>query len=547
MSTKPAIIRALRGPIISQLSRRSSKAGLDRIKLEALSTYYLLLYQTLSPEASPDQLDLYFKEFVVIVVQEVTKKNPACADVLCQIVTCLFEKTGNNIWSREKATKANSLPVEMEELPVLGASWTRKRLGVALSVFETLTNGAKGLTPAHVKLWDAIMRSVSAAGVKEITTSTELRQAVAEITNSLQRICSNVSKKERKSATSPDTFHMPFLLLVQSALLRVGAIHFTDRNLVKVSNGLYEAATTPSRIKPVRNTSVTTAFSSIFEALHDCLPYTNATNDLHSQMSDILNICVGVKTAFRGKLLLLQECAQVFSKALPSTKSNGMWTAVTETTAKIVECRGPGTPAENLNRLQHDYSTATSILLAGLQYIDSDSRSYGRGLLKRIIRASVEETRTFDIVLDVVRALSSSLASNPHHAYAVSIYIIATLNKLSSGVTTKHRDEDYKATDRAATSKVLTIYTEGGAVMAQALRSLYDNKDLNSNALEISIGALRELLKYHDSNTRNFLQSLGQGLVLWAVDVKGVVFSARPDPHMAHLVSFPSFLSSVSD
>jgi len=440
---------------------------------------------------------------------------------------------------REKARMASSCPVTMEELPLLDSLWTRKRLGVALGVFETLTSAAKGLTPAHIKLWDAIMRSVSAAGVKEITTSTGLRQAVAEITNSLRKLCSDVSNKERKGASSGiDIFHMPFLLLVQSALLRVGPIHFTDRNLVRVSNGLYEAATTPSRNKPTRSTSMTTALTSIFDALHDCLPYTNVTTDLHNQTSDILNICVGVKTSFRGKLTILQDCSQGLMKTSSSKCINGMWTALAETTTKIINDRGLGSPAENPIRLQHDYSAVTTILLAGLQYSDSESRSFGRGLLENIIRASIEETGTFDIILDVVRALSNSLATNPaYHAYAVSTYIIVTLNKFSHGATDKHKDENYRIADRAITSKIVTIYTECGAVMAQALRSLYENKHLNMINFEGSMSIFNDLIKFHDSNTRNFLQSLGQGLVLWAVDVKGIVFSPQADPHMSRFVS----------
>lgn len=530
-STRPALIQALRKPVISQLQRRSGKGAIDRHKREALSTYYLLLYQAFRPEAPWEQLDLYFKELVAPVVQEVTKRNVASAEVLCQVVSTLFEKTGSNLWNRDRAVSASTKPLEMEELPLLDPRWTRKNIRLILSVFEMFLDSTSELTAAQLNFWESAMMSVSAAGSKEITASTELRQAVAEVTNTLQRLCRMPPRALRK-ATSTKPFHTSYWSLVQAAITSLGPIHFVERNLLRVSSGLFEVAPTPSRAAATHKSTLTSAFLSIFEALHDCLPSVQGADSLHSETLLILDHCVKVKTAFRSKLALLQDCAHVLTKSPLSKSPNGLWTALVEMTSKIIDDRSVVEPGiDSASRLQHDYSAASTILFAGLHFADAESLSFGKRLLQNIIRRYTRETREVFVILSIIQALSKSQLDSPTlFSNAISAYIATVLNEIPSITTRTRREANLRVKeehDRSTEKNFLHLYTECGSVLAQTLLKSYGVEDTSVVVLVDVVETLASHFKRADIYSRNLLQSIALGLVMWIVDVKGVLFTSN--------------------
>lgn len=524
-STNPKLIRALRGPVISQLQRRSSKISLDRHKREALSTYYLLLYQALRPDAPFDQLDLFFEELVVPVVHDVAMRNVASAEILCQVVTALFQKTGSNLWSRDRAMSAATRSLEMEELPLLNPQWTRKNVGLLLRVFEIFLSVTDEVTADQLDLWKSLMVSVSAAGSKEITASTELRQAVAQITNTLHKWTKAPPLALRRGA-SLKAFHTSFWSLAQLAIINLGPTLFTDFNIRRTSDGLYEVTSTPSRTIGVCKTASTSPFLSIFEALFDSLPAGHVTRSLHSETVEVLQHCISVKTAFRDKLALLQGCAHILTKSPSAQAARGLWTALIEVTTEVLNQRSPNA-GESAQRLQHDYSAASTILLAGLQHSDAQSLSFGKDFLQVIIRRSTHETRDVNVVLDIMKAFSKSLREQPSRCIdAVSSYTTTMLKDLRSVAAGRNQQAIFEMAgehDRSTQNKISQLFTECGALLTEIYRNAYECEDLDVSPLKEMIESLTSVFRTPDANSRSLLQSAAPGMVLWIIDEKGFI------------------------
>jgi Rap1-interacting factor 1 N terminal len=254
-STKEQIRMAM-SPIQRHFIERKDVASYDTGHGRfALSTYCALLYNTLHPNANFEHLDFCWQDFVAVVVEKFPQKSRAHADVACRILCSLFEPS--KPWQDHRLTTMSLFRIQ--EIPSLDSKWVRPRLAKVLKAVEPLLSSATWISDPSRRpsdhqgcasdVWTSLMGSLSRAGEKEITSSNDLKAAVAEIVNVLHRYWrTNVTVNEKRKGLV-----QRFSFLVTSAVDAIGAAHFADKVLIKTSKEEFEAVSTPS-LRPKRGT-----------------------------------------------------------------------------------------------------------------------------------------------------------------------------------------------------------------------------------------------------------------------------------------------------
>lgn len=373
------------------------------------------------------------------------------------------------------------------------------------------------------------MQSVSDASSKEITASPEFRQAIASITNTLIGFCSTKRQHLRTPEVSQirDTL---FWSLAKTAVFTLGPIHFIDRNLLRVANGTFEAAVTPSRHTLPTSVTLSSSFLSLFEAWLDSPLSIRSTAALHVELSEILGHCIQAKSAFHAKLTILKDCAYILAKRNESKSSKWMWLALVDVATKVFNDRPSGdvgASTETVTRSRQDYSIGSAILLAGLQHSDAESMTSGVALLQVVFRRSEREVGDLSVVLDMFLNFTKVMEENTVLTIkAISVYAFAVLKELVLHVPENELAPNHRIQEgfgRPAKTISSELYVECGKLLNQTLLSFYACR-LASRMSDL-IESLESLFETADPNNRDLLQRFREGLLCWVMDIDNLVFS----------------------
>lgn len=414
--TTPAMITLLRQPIVAQLERRGGDKSTRQAKQVAFSSYCNLLYYALRP-SSPGQLSLYWDQYVAPVVSKMTSSNVKDTNNVCRILAALFGGYAAVCppWNENRANEPKT--VKPEELPRLDASWIRLNISrVFSSVRLCLDATASNLTSEDQALtrsmWSSLTSAIAEAGSKEIKASLELKQAIAHVINLLHGLWTT---SETQHAVQIEQI-VRFSYLAQTAIEKLGPMHFAERILVRNAQADFEAAPTPShRSRP------TNALQSPLLHLINLLLVPTCTDDVTSAylalVRTLLVPCCASRSTRLLKLELLKECAQAIADRTAPTSLTGsrvdreklpaapfVWQAIAQLTIDSLSDCAPG------QQLGHEYELITEITRVGLQYLDDHSMEAAESLHRAFVDTVTREVGDGAVVLAVAEPLAAILS-----------------------------------------------------------------------------------------------------------------------------------------
>ncbi|KAF2136234.1 uncharacterized protein K452DRAFT_362669 [Aplosporella prunicola CBS 121167] len=434
-STTQPVRNLLRQAILSQIERRGTDKDARRMRLSAFSSYCNLLYYSLPPSASPEHLDLYWKEFVTVPLSKIAQIDQKGATTACRVLAALFKGNKSRIWNENLAIE--SFTIGTNDLPSIDPRWTRQRLKSVLQVVEIcLANGSwdrkEPVSPSpsptdwvssgvstHV-MWTALMLAVAEAGSKEVTISVELKEAIAHIMNMLHRIWTNRPLSLGGDGGDQGSWIDKFGFLVTTTFETLGPAPFSDAILSRNAGSDFEAILTPSHRSKVRG------------ALQSPLLFLLGLGSTSTDLDDlklgilarqIIQLCCNAKPSRKLKLELLKDCVQSMTEESRPELQSGMWCLAADIVASTMQ---PSADVDASQQSGEEYRYVTKVLTDGLRYDDDHSLTIIRVLYESLVSTVREEGGDGAVALAVTEPLAEVLRSPvARHSQLASVHLSA--------------------------------------------------------------------------------------------------------------------------
>ena len=331
---------------------------------------FTLLYYAFRPEASHDQLDRYWDEFIAKfwhpLVHLPTSKNATAA---CRLLAGLFDGS-RTPWDELRALELKpSLMIQQEELPVLDPKWVRKHLSSVLQFVETLLDTAPwtpeaGEDEPAKKMWLSLLNSLVEASSKEVTASSESKDAIASVINLLRRMWDRHTSKLAIPQLKEDKWAEKFCFLVETVVQKLGALQFADKCLTRNDDNEFEVAPTPSHRSKQRRPRLSPLLYFV-ELLvsHSEGKLSDAVRLRVVQL--VLEPCLKARNTRIGRLELLRDCAATVDPSSTSVVVLNFWSRIGSLTKACLQ-EQPADSNERLSaHLGKEYEAVVDIIALG--------------------------------------------------------------------------------------------------------------------------------------------------------------------------------------
>ena len=242
-------------PIASGLTREVKEKVSEKARVIYLNSYYNLLYISLRPGSSVGHLDKFWDKYVSAVLETMARRSAKEASRACCILSSLFRTNRSYTWYENRTNESRKYNIE--ELPQLESRWIRLRTKKIVSTISICLRNASwnaeaGVFPPVQKMWLALMEAIAEAGSKEINTSSELKDALAQIMNLLLDLWNNVESLG-DSGDSINIRISHFIFLVEALIDTLKPLHFVTPSLQRAMSNGFEAFSSASH-KNIRPT-----------------------------------------------------------------------------------------------------------------------------------------------------------------------------------------------------------------------------------------------------------------------------------------------------
>jgi len=379
---KSTIVRLRRDPFVAQLSSR--KSNTDR--KAALGSVCNLLYYTLKPSATSTDLDLYWDEYVVILIGNClipanVKDKPEQAErdmaEACLILQYLFDSKTQRPWNENRAManfQHNS--VEAKELPALDSKWLRKS---SSRVFPILTKLLErlywdlGAESPIVSLWQAYITSIGSPAAMEVKVSNDTMACVASIFSFLHKVWNLGPKLLTISPPSNETISADFLRSFESLVLitirGLGLLPFTERQLCIGTDTCLPVAT-PSHRPGKLQGEVRSPFHHLVCLMATVSPGLEYDGRFSQMVRSILSPFFDDRKTGKGRIELAKDLLQYLpSEATPPAKI--LWRILADIATTATDTREDNS-GSNDHPIGVDYRSVVKILEAGVTLSPQD-------------------------------------------------------------------------------------------------------------------------------------------------------------------------------
>lgn len=421
-STTPGLRKILRQAVVAQFDRKGVDKDALRMRRSAFSSYCNLLYYSLSPTASANQLDLYWQELVVSALPSIIRKNRKGASEACRVLTALFEQNQGKLWKENLAVEASS--VTLKHIIALDARWTRQRLGVILPSFELCfasapwnCNSPSDMSPSGVPvktMWTALLSAVAEAGKQEVTISMEFKEACAHIMNFFRRIWINYPKSLGQEEGSEEAWIDKFSFLVLKAAKLLGPGSFADPILSHNPAGDFEVAPTPSH-RPKSHGSPQSPLLHLLQLFTSRGPATVQSDSLVRLSEELLDLCSEAKPSRKFKLELLRNFAKESTSSSDELFKSEVWRKCAQETEDCLRNASLPTPLDRASQqLGEQYRSVVDILVSGLNYGEDANLGAASRLFEAFVSRVQVEVSDGAGVAAVALAITEPLAEELH-------------------------------------------------------------------------------------------------------------------------------------
>lgn len=384
-TTSSEMTKLLSRPILSQLERKRNDKP-NALLTQAVSSYYHLLYYAFRPSTSHDRIDYFWKEYIFRPFSRALVTTSAGHATACRILAAMLWNPHPKPWDDKKPLEPSKLTPT--DLPRLDFRWTRSRLSTILPVFELLFKSAPwsegNISECPVGIaWTHLSKSLVEASSKEVQPSSESMQAIGNILEMLHRVWKDASGSLNGGQNQDkDLFLARFRFLSTTIISNVGALPFTDKLLLKTSDGTFQTASTPSHRHGPSNGDVRAPCIHLLQLIVQPQSIQPGPDYCHL-VRGIIEACLNGRNSYRRQswgacLDVLCQFANELDEGVvhpaDATYDYALWTrkAIFEVTTACIDTRSqPSTPLkDNITLSPRDYEKVNHILSIGTIFHD---------------------------------------------------------------------------------------------------------------------------------------------------------------------------------
>ncbi|KAK5009612.1 hypothetical protein LTR28_000186 [Elasticomyces elasticus] len=418
-STSKSMINMFKAPISNGLQKKGADKHTKQVRQIALATYCNLLYYAMRPNASHEELDLFWAEYVEDLLRPLIQSGSRDCALACRVMSSLLGNVSIHIWNKNQANEQESL--KPEDLPRVDPRWTRLRIKRILSFIEPCLNAKMWqskdlqLTSSPMgKLWRALSMALSDAGAQEVKVSLETKQATAHTLNLLTHIWSQ--PKTLGDTQADDDYSAwfdRFRFLTEMLIVNLGPLNFTEKILARTEEEVFEAAPTPSHRSSKHHGTLYAPISHLFR-LFLAPPDTGSAPAFLQMARTLLKLCCDAKPSRNGKLELLALIDHAIDLQNAENTADAvraqLWQVLAEFVRTLFCDVAQNVTGQDSQQLGLDYSKAVKPLLAGMRYMNASVRATACGLLDALVESIKKDAGKGGLVLAVVEPVAQLTA-----------------------------------------------------------------------------------------------------------------------------------------
>ena len=526
-------------PVAVQMESRAAAKQDKNFKATAFSSYCNLLYYAFRPSASHKQYDRAWDEYVVKVLkQSYFERSSANGDGVSRILMGLFwnASSQNKLW-RDVRAMDNSL-VEPEELPTIDCKWIRSNTASILRLFTLLFKsscwGAEGPPDqAFVAVaWKHFSKALGDACSKEIITSPETAQAVADVLTFLRSIWTsgpvslNVSEK-----TNQDAFVFRFHFICMTVASEIGSIPFVEGNLCW--DDQLATFAVGSKAPHAIDGSPLTHFLRMISCPNDSVMPDKTYMDM---VKDVLLLSEKARTSLRLRLRLYRKCAEsLFVESSPISDhlaAEQIWVAIATLVDATLKKQAFDVATDADTEIHEFFKDVVKVLDIGISYSTISPGLWASLLTDLSVLAKRRKThsRMFGpwVVEPLTLIFERRLSTSSGASFADFVACALSSMELSN-TTTIPRQGRVKVRTKAA-ADLSPLFEKLLFILNHHLENLYGSDAVGDNiVIPRLVGAAVESLKSCPSEcVGQCLKPLEGSLILWLEDSKRLLTSTNP-------------------
>ncbi len=547
ISTSSSMVKMLRQPLVSQLSRNTNDKHSKNAKHIARSSYCNLLYYTFRPVPTHAQLDQYWEEYVSQIIPSSFSASKSDMNHACEILAALFKSTAPKVWDENRAN--TGVPIKAEDLPCLDSKWIRQRAATILTTFDKMLDATDWqLDTAEeapiVLAWRNFTAAVGEAGTKEVKVSMESLTAVAQILTTIKRLWER-SLRQQEAAEDRDVLQtiQRVGLLIHEAVTKIGSMPFTERRLVQSSRDTFEAAETPStrsgRHQGPLNSPILHLLHMVSSGVGDG-PVSQAYQDL---VGSLVHIALQSATFRRSKLGVLRDMARLIStEGEPHSPAKlSLWRFIAEATRSAITVpMSIDNHNDSPQYAGHDYREAIKILEVGLQLNAVENLDAWLSLSNAIIGLLHNEVGDGGVILIFTEPLAHAVIQNGR--YACNDFLLNCATAILNTVTWPQSRQVMERAQKVLWGTSLALHKAQPLdsfnnlymMVNNLLSDMYQQLESEGSATMISfLAAVTTFISLCPLSLKVILlKRIQQGLGLWVEDAKGLMTHSRSDPKL---------------
>ncbi|KAL2842186.1 Rap1-interacting factor 1 N terminal-domain-containing protein [Aspergillus pseudoustus] len=381
-TTSRSLLRMLSKPLLSQFERKKIDKPNTQPSGLVVASYYNLLYYAFRPDASFQQLDIVWEEYIVLPSAKTFSAVSSLSDRVAHAIShMLWSSQPLKAWSENRVNEPKRIGAE--ELPPLDCKWVRSRLSTVLKVFEHLFKSSvwePELKTSNIAVaWTNLSHALASAASKEITPSPESMQAVAHVLGLLQRIWNaGPSSLNAAQLGSMDTFFERFEFLSTTILAALGGISISEKLLSKTTESTYQPANAFTYRQSTASNQLDSPVLHLLRVLSNVSSISTPTIAYSHLIDEVVGTACLARASRGPQLDILRQCASLYEIGLDFNISlRGFVETVWQSTAKLCANCLSSFPIESARErdgfLLRDYDNVVKILSAGYTFADSSS------------------------------------------------------------------------------------------------------------------------------------------------------------------------------
>lgn len=410
-STSANNLALLKIPISAGFEKYSADRTAKQLRQFTVDNYINLLHYALRPALSHAELDTAWDAYVEPLLLPMIKASSKARITGSKVLHGLLGgSTGG--WNEYAALEAEA--IKPEELHRLEPRWVRSRMARVLKLIEPIVTAELATRPEHSvassPVWKDMLQSVSEAGAQEIRTANELREAVAHMLNTLQRMWQHCCSRESQSVRHTTSAYMK-LLSSTCEYLSPGLL--TEELLSRNAQGDAQAAPTPSHRPSKHQNALHSPLVFVLNMLCSQEKGFDRT-EWHDMASAILTLACSNKTTSMAKVQLLRKTSQ---HLYTSSGSNELSRQLVDQLWPLfaLEANGALQPSQNetelAGRLGEKYRDVLHIIISGLPRLSTSAETTASGvkLTEALVDTARDKAGDAGAVIAVVEPLAKAL------------------------------------------------------------------------------------------------------------------------------------------